>query len=136
RVQCLAHVQRSRYRHLAVPQQPGSGHRAARDPGGVAAEAHRRRGVAGAGRHSSLTRSTRPRRQHKPPPLIELSRGNAMKLAYLGAVALAGAIATCVPARAQDQYPSRLITMVVPLTPGTAIDILARPFAERLSKRF
>lgn len=59
-----------------------------------------------------------------------------MKLAHLAAAVLAAAIATCVPARAQDAYPSRLITMVVPLTPGTAIDILARLYAERLSKRF
>jgi tripartite-type tricarboxylate transporter receptor subunit TctC len=59
-----------------------------------------------------------------------------MKLAHLGAAVLAAAIAACMPARAQDQYPSRLITVVVPLTPGTTIDILARLFAERLSKRF
>ena len=59
-----------------------------------------------------------------------------MKLAHLGAAVLAAAIAICVPAHAQDQYPSRLITVVVPLTPGTTIDILARLFAERLSKRF
>jgi tripartite-type tricarboxylate transporter receptor subunit TctC len=59
-----------------------------------------------------------------------------MKLAHLAAAVLAAAIAAGVPARAQDQYPSRLITVVVPLTPGTAIDILARLYAERLSKRF
>ena len=49
-----------------------------------------------------------------------------MKLAQLGAAVLAAAIAACGPARAQDPYPSRLLTVVVPLTPGTAIDILAR----------
>jgi len=42
----------------------------------------------------------------------------------------------CVPAHSQDQYPSRLITIVVPITPGTAIDILARLYADKLSKRF
>jgi tripartite-type tricarboxylate transporter receptor subunit TctC len=42
----------------------------------------------------------------------------------------------CAPGRSQDQYPSRLITIVVPITPGTAIDILARLYADKLSKRF
>src|SRR5262245_47398337 len=50
-------------------------------------------------------------------------------------LALAGA-----PSRAQehsqDRFPSRLITVVVPLTAGTTADILARLFAEGLSKRF
>lgn len=46
----------------------------------------------------------------------------------------------CAPALAQehlqDRFPSRLITIVVPLTAGTTADILARLFAEGLSKRF
>jgi tripartite-type tricarboxylate transporter receptor subunit TctC len=37
------------------------------------------------------------------------------------------------PARADDEFPSRLITLVVPLTPGTTIDILARLYADKLS---
>jgi len=37
-------------------------------------------------------------------------------------------------ARAQDQFPNHPITLVVPLTPGTAIDILARLYADRLSQ--
>jgi tripartite-type tricarboxylate transporter receptor subunit TctC len=36
-------------------------------------------------------------------------------------------------ARAQD-YPSRPITMIVPFAPGTAIDVLGRILAERMSK--
>jgi tripartite-type tricarboxylate transporter receptor subunit TctC len=36
-------------------------------------------------------------------------------------------------ARAEDPFPARPITIVVPLTPGTAIDILARLYADRLS---
>jgi tripartite-type tricarboxylate transporter receptor subunit TctC len=39
-------------------------------------------------------------------------------------------------ARAQEQFPSRPITIVVPITAGTAIDILARLYAEKLAKRF
>jgi tripartite-type tricarboxylate transporter receptor subunit TctC len=54
--------------------------------------------------------------------------------AIWGALALAAAIAAA-PARAQDPYPARLITVVVPLTPGTTIDILARLYAEHLAKR-
>ena len=42
----------------------------------------------------------------------------------------------CAPARAQDAYPSRLITIVVPITPGTTIDILARLYADKLAKKF
>ncbi len=40
------------------------------------------------------------------------------------------------PAQAQEQFPNRLITVVAPITPGTAIDILARLYADQLSKRF
>lgn len=54
----------------------------------------------------------------------------------LATAVLATAVAVCAPAAAQEQYPSRLITVVVPLTAGTTIDILARLFAESLSKRF
>lgn len=39
-------------------------------------------------------------------------------------------------AHAQERFPSRLITIVVPLTAGTTADILARLFAEGLSRRF
>jgi tripartite-type tricarboxylate transporter receptor subunit TctC len=67
-----------------------------------------------------------------------------MKLMNLGVVMLVAAMAVGSPAwaqdrtqdRAQDQYPSKLLTVVVPLTPGTTVDILARLFAENLSKRF
>src|SRR5262245_53398352 len=59
-----------------------------------------------------------------------------MKPANLAALVLATAMTVSAPAAAQGPYPSRLITVVVPLTPGTTIDILARLFAESLSKRF
>jgi tripartite-type tricarboxylate transporter receptor subunit TctC len=49
-------------------------------------------------------------------------------------LALAALAAVASPAHAQDQYPSRLITIVVPITAGTTIDILARLYADKLSK--
>jgi len=71
------------------------------------------------------------------PKRFEMRRKESqMKRASLAAFVLATAMAVCAGAAAQEQYPSRLITVVVPLTPGTTIDILARLFAESLSKRF
>jgi tripartite-type tricarboxylate transporter receptor subunit TctC len=51
----------------------------------------------------------------------------------IGALLLLASLAISPPARAEDQFPARPITIVVPLTPGTAIDILARLYADRLS---
>jgi tripartite-type tricarboxylate transporter receptor subunit TctC len=51
------------------------------------------------------------------------------------AAALAATLALDAPVRAQD-YPSSAITVVTPLAPGTTIDILARLYGERLSRRF
>jgi tripartite-type tricarboxylate transporter receptor subunit TctC len=52
------------------------------------------------------------------------------------ALALAIAVAAGATAHADDRYPSRVITIVVPLTPGTAIDIQARLYADGLARRF
>ena len=51
-------------------------------------------------------------------------------------VALALAFVGTLPAPAQDRYPSKPITIVTPITAGTTIDILARLFADGLSKKF
>ncbi|MGZ3361207.1 MAG: Bug family tripartite tricarboxylate transporter substrate binding protein [Xanthobacteraceae bacterium] len=59
-----------------------------------------------------------------------------MTFSQLMAAALTGLVWLCPPARAQDSYPSRLITIVAPITAGTTIDILARLYADKLSKRF
>ena len=50
----------------------------------------------------------------------------------LGLAGLAG-LAT-LPAVAQDKYPSRPITMVVPFPPGGSVDIMARQYSEPLSR--
>ena len=52
------------------------------------------------------------------------------------AAALAAMFVLAMPVRAQEQYPSSAITVVTPLAPGTTIDILARLYGERLSRRF
>jgi tripartite-type tricarboxylate transporter receptor subunit TctC len=50
------------------------------------------------------------------------------------AAALCALLLSVVAGRAAEQYPSRQITIVVPLTPGTTIDILARLYADKLGK--
>jgi tripartite-type tricarboxylate transporter receptor subunit TctC len=44
------------------------------------------------------------------------------------------ALACALPAGAQDAYPSRPITLVVPFPPGGVADIVARPAAEAMSR--
>jgi len=64
-----------------------------------------------------------------------VTSGKAVK--RFGSVTLSFLLAiSCASARAQEHFPSRLITIVVPLTAGTTADILARLFAEGLSRRF
>jgi tripartite-type tricarboxylate transporter receptor subunit TctC len=58
-----------------------------------------------------------------------------MRLAQLAAAPLTLALALGGRAPGQEPYPSRPITIVVPITAGTTIDILARLFGESLSKR-
>lgn len=59
-----------------------------------------------------------------------------MKLSKLLAMSLAAIVCLCAPAWTQDLYPSRAITIVVPITAGTTIDILARLYADKLAKKF
>ncbi len=49
--------------------------------------------------------------------------------------ALAAAVALAAPALAQDAYPSRAITIVCAYAAGTTPDLIARNFADALSKR-
>ncbi len=59
-----------------------------------------------------------------------------MTMSKLAAIALTTLVCFGVQAHGQEQYPSRPITIVVPITAGTTIDILARLYAEKLSKHF
>lgn len=60
-----------------------------------------------------------------------------MIVSRLVATALA---ATCLfgsaRTQAEEPFPNRLISVVAPITAGTAIDIMARLYADKLSKRF
>ena len=58
-----------------------------------------------------------------------------MRLASLGLVGLALALAPCHGAAAQD-WPDRPVTMIVPFPAGGAIDVLARAVANSLSETF
>ena len=49
-----------------------------------------------------------------------------------GAVALVLGIAATPPALAQDAYPAKPIKLIVPFTPGTGADILARTLGQKL----
>jgi len=48
---------------------------------------------------------------------------------------LLAALLLCVTAGAQAEYPDRPIKLVVPFTPGTGIDILARVWGQKLQER-
>jgi tripartite-type tricarboxylate transporter receptor subunit TctC len=52
------------------------------------------------------------------------------RIAYVGMIL----IASLLSARADDRYPSRPITLIAPISPGTTIDILARLYADKLSR--
>lgn len=59
-----------------------------------------------------------------------------MKAAKILAVCLVALAGLSLPGRTQTKYPSRPITIIAPISPGTAIDILARLYAEKLSSKF
>src|SRR3954451_5168690 len=66
-----------------------------------------------------------------------VSRFLASRLAAMVVAAFAclyGFLGTLV--HAEEQFPNRLVTIVAPITPGTAIDIMARLYAAKLSKQF
>ncbi|MSQ20742.1 MAG: hypothetical protein EXR39_14605 [Betaproteobacteria bacterium] len=62
---------------------------------------------------------------------IRLGRLPVMQGGVLALCALAGASVTVA-----QTYPTRPITIVVVLTPGSGLDVVARTYADRLSKVF
>src|SRR5258708_36688394 len=59
-----------------------------------------------------------------------------MPIDRLPAAALALAALVAGPVLAQQNYPSRTITIIAPFSPGTGIDILARTCGQKLSERW
>src|SRR5215467_16006231 len=54
--------------------------------------------------------------------------------AFRRLIAVAWFVLLTIPGQAAEQFPARQIALVVPLTPGTTIDILARLYADKLGK--
>src|SRR5262249_28242811 len=137
RVPLFHDVESTRHHPPPLAQEFGSDQQGPRHAHRLAAQHHRRGGVAGAGRRSALMpRRACAEKRTARGGVAPVEGRRVMKSVKLATMMLAAAMAVCAPAAAQEQYPSRLITVVVPLTPGTTIDILARLFAESLSKRF
>jgi len=59
-----------------------------------------------------------------------------MPINRLPAAILALAALAAGPVLAQQNYPSRTITIIAPFSPGTGIDILARTCGQKLSERW
>ncbi len=64
------------------------------------------------------------------------STGGCAWRALLGIAALAVAWPVCAPALAQDKWPSRQVTVVVPYPPGGIADLVARLITPSLEKEF
>src|SRR3569833_1042275 len=57
----------------------------------------------------------------------------ASRAAWMLGLAMAAVAALGAPAAAQDTYPNKTVTLVVPYPPGGGVDVLARVVAEKLS---
>ena len=57
-------------------------------------------------------------------------------LRFLGAALIAAASISAAPALAQDNYPNKPIKIVLPVPPGSALDIATRAIGEQLSVRW
>ncbi len=67
----------------------------------------------------------------------KLHRHEFIRSALRGAACLALLLAVLAPVPAQAQaYPSRPITVIVPFSPGTGIDLIARGMSARLAERW
>src|SRR6266516_3162156 len=59
-----------------------------------------------------------------------------MRCTALALLSIVAGVLALGPAAAQAPYPNRSIRMIVPYTPGTGIDILARVLGQKLSEKF
>jgi tripartite-type tricarboxylate transporter receptor subunit TctC len=65
---------------------------------------------------------------------ITMDRRNVIKGAMALPLLSAGALHWAAPANAQQDWPSRPITMIVPFPPGGQADLAARPVAAALER--
>ncbi|POR54206.1 tripartite-type tricarboxylate transporter receptor subunit TctC [Bosea psychrotolerans] len=56
------------------------------------------------------------------------------KMSLRAAIALAGVLAVAAPAAAQDSYPSKPITMIVPFAAGGSSDVIARLVGDEMGR--
>lgn len=70
------------------------------------------------------------------PRIVTMSVAYPLKQLWLVGVIVAAAIAGMAtgPAQAQSDFPSRPITFVLPISPGSAMDVLARLYIDRIAK--
>ncbi len=52
----------------------------------------------------------------------------------LGAIVIATAMSACIPAMADDAWPTKPLTIIVPYPPGGLTDVVTRPMAAKLSE--
>lgn len=76
----------------------------------------------------SQRRASSPGAGRRPPSRRTVLKGLGASLCLPGALASPAVLA-------QQEYPSRPITIIVPFSPGTGADILARTLGQRLSQK-
>lgn len=69
------------------------------------------------------------------PRIFEKNVARCAKQTWLClGLAFVAAMTAAAPVQAQPSYPSRAITFVLPISPGSAMDVLARLYIDRLSR--
>src|SRR5262245_35887223 len=83
-------------------------------------------------------RSCGRRRQEIPMTMLQICKAlrDALNAIALTAVLMLGMCLVCAAGLRAQTYPSKLIKLVVPLSAGSPIDVLARIVAPALSARF
>lgn len=77
----------------------------------------------------------RPSAGERPLRHRHATAASARAWAGLLLMAVVGAMGAARLAHAQDRFPARPLTLVVPLAAGTTIDIIGRSYAEKLTER-
>jgi len=67
---------------------------------------------------------------------VPLNTGDLVRKLLTALLGLLSPVLVPAPVQAQTSYPSRPISVIVPYSPGTGIDILGRVIAQKLSERW